>query len=301
MASTKNSLHKAFGIDVAAHGGDRGIDTDDNVNLKVIGLGLSRTGTTSLSAAFEILGLGPSHQGVDLFRSPQRTEAFHDIYTKLLNGTWKAGDPALSERLVCLMRGYRSTTDGPINYFTREIYAAYPSVLYVLGVRDGGAAEWWSSFMAAVGLHFSENWDRTVFRTLILPVGFIRRTDDYVQLMRQLWIKRFGSVDQQLYDKHNAEVKQVIPADQLLVFQAKQGWEPLCKFLDLPAPSQPFPNLNDTASMKAIYFGMQAYGALFWVLYFGVVGGAGYLAYRPEVARGLLEKAISWISRWRIK
>lgn len=62
MSSTKSTLHKVFGIDVAAHGDLTGTTLDPNVNLEVIALGLSRTGTTSLQLALTKLGFGPSHQ-----------------------------------------------------------------------------------------------------------------------------------------------------------------------------------------------------------------------------------------------
>ena len=29
--------------------------------------------------------------------------------------------------------------------------------------------------------------------------------------------------------------------EKLLFFNVKDGWEPLCKFLDLPTPKEPFP------------------------------------------------------------
>ena len=47
------------------------------------------------------------------------------------------------------------------------------------------------------------------------------------------------------YEAHNAEVRRRVPRSQLLVYSVDQGWAPLCKFLDLPIPDQPFPNLND--------------------------------------------------------
>jgi hypothetical protein len=43
---------------------------------------------------------------------------------------------------------------------------------------------------------------------------------------------------------HNEAVKSAIPADQLLVFEVKDGWEPLCDFLGKPVPSDPFPRTN---------------------------------------------------------
>ena len=45
-------------------------------------------------------------------------------------------------------------------------------------------------------------------------------------------------------------VKETVPEQRLLVFEVKQGWEPLCTFLNLPIPEEPFPpNVNDSASM----------------------------------------------------
>ncbi len=37
------------------------------------------------------------------------------------------------------------------------------------------------------------------------------------------------------------DVKRVVPKDRLLVFEVKQGWKPLCEFLDLPIPEGDFP------------------------------------------------------------
>ena len=37
----------------------------------------------------------------------------------------------------------------------------------------------------------------------------------------------------------------LIPDSQLLVFEVKHGWGPLCEFLEVPAPDEPFPRTND--------------------------------------------------------
>jgi sulfotransferase family protein len=51
------------------------------------------------------------------------------------------------------------------------------------------------------------------------------------------------------YHRHIDEVTRAVPTGQLLVFDVKQGWEPLCRFLDVPVPTdEPFPHLNDAAS-----------------------------------------------------
>ena len=46
------------------------------------------------------------------------------------------------------------------------------------------------------------------------------------------------------YREHNERVKVVIPEERLLVFNVKQGWKPLCKFLGCEIPEEDFPWLN---------------------------------------------------------
>ena len=39
-------------------------------------------------------------------------------------------------------------------------------------------------------------------------------------------------------------ILQEAPKDKLLVFNVKEGWEPLCKFLEKEIPDKPFPRKN---------------------------------------------------------
>jgi len=52
------------------------------------------------------------------------------------------------------------------------------------------------------------------------------------------------------YEAYIEEVKVAVPPDRLLVFTVTEGWEPLCRFLGVPEPDEPFPNLNDRAAIK---------------------------------------------------
>ncbi|MCB1433783.1 MAG: hypothetical protein KDK75_15235 [Alphaproteobacteria bacterium] len=54
------------------------------------------------------------------------------------------------------------------------------------------------------------------------------------------------------YNRHIEEVKATVPADRLLVFTVDQGWDPLCRFLGVPVPDTPFPNVNDRAEIKKV-------------------------------------------------
>ena len=45
----------------------------------------------------------------------------------------------------------------------------------------------------------------------------------------------------QFYEDWNEFVQHKIPKERLLVFNAKQGWGPLCEFLGKPIPDGPYP------------------------------------------------------------
>ena len=45
---------------------------------------------------------------------------------------------------------------------------------------------------------------------------------------------------------HNANVMEKVPKDRLLIWNLKDGWEPICKFLNVSIPDQPIPVLNKT-------------------------------------------------------
>lgn len=48
------------------------------------------------------------------------------------------------------------------------------------------------------------------------------------------------------YRVHVNNVMRVVPRDQLLVWNIKDGWEPVCRFLGKPVPNKPFPFENAT-------------------------------------------------------
>ena len=68
------------------------------------------------------------------------------------------------------------------------------------------------------------------------------------------------------FDRHNAEVEAVdVPADRLLVYEVKEGWGPLCEFLGVEVPDEPFPHLNDTADFKKMV--RQSYREVRWQVF----------------------------------
>ena len=49
-----------------------------------------------------------------------------------------------------------------------------------------------------------------------------------------------------------SKVKEAVPEseEKLLIFDVKEGWNPLCQFLNVPVPKSPFPWENDTAHLR---------------------------------------------------
>ena len=46
------------------------------------------------------------------------------------------------------------------------------------------------------------------------------------------------------YRRHNAAVKALVPASNLLVYRVGEGWDRLCQFLQVEVPDSAFPHEN---------------------------------------------------------
>jgi hypothetical protein len=55
----------------------------------------------------------------------------------------------------------------------------------------------------------------------------------------------------EVFNRWNEEVRESVPAEKLLVYEVKEGWEPLCDFLGIAVPAgKPFPHLNDAVAFR---------------------------------------------------
>ena len=77
------------------------------------------------------------------------------------------------------------------------------------------------------------------------------------------------------------QVKREIPQSQLLIFDVREGWQPLCAFLEVPVPEEPFPRGNDTQEMMVRLRTMKRNSFLLWSLAVLTVGGVlGHFLYK---------------------
>ncbi|HEX4198335.1 MAG TPA: sulfotransferase [Caulobacteraceae bacterium] len=192
--------------------------------LKVVGSGLGRTGTKSMQSALNILGFGPCHHMVEVFAHPESMALW--IEAGKGRPDWDA-----------IFEGYHSVVDYPGAHFWREIADYYPDAKVLHTVRDPD--QWFDSTQATIfapGRSMGEGVRGEFFNTFSGP-------------MRDHLADRAYMTDHFL--KHTEAVKAAIAPERLLIYQAGQGWEPLCKFLGAPVPDVPYPSENSRAEFVA--------------------------------------------------
>lgn len=188
------------------------------MTLRVVGAGLGRTGTLSLKLALERLLGGPCYHMMEVFSHPEHVASWHEAA--------RGGNPDWEE----VFRDYRAVVDWPAASFWPELMEAFPDALVLLSVRD--ADGWWKSASQTifpVSRGASGEWRDMV--DAVFAARFTSALDD-----REACIAAF--------ERHNAAVRERVPASRLLEWRASQGWEPLCTALGVPVPDEPFPRAN---------------------------------------------------------
>jgi hypothetical protein len=252
--------------------------------LLVIGGGFGRTGTTSLREALIRLGFDPCDHMRGNLEHPERFALWDEALSHKT-----AGEPIDWRPLLA---GYRATVDWPGAYFWRELTSAHPEAKVILTVRD--PERWYASTLATIFTFSSraragDPLSMRVRQRLVhsmMPGEGLRFIDDLV--WQGTFDGRFREREYALrvFSEHNQAVQEAIPADKLLMFDVKQGWEPLCKFLGVSVPAgEPFPHLNDASSMQM--------GTWLRERYRGVALRAAVIA--ASVVLGLL--ALAWRRR----
>lgn len=183
---------------------------------KVFGLGLSKTGTSSLTEALNVLGVRSIHYPYD-----ERT------YEELRAGNYR----------LSVLEEYQGALDLPVVPFYAQLDRAYPESKFILTVR--GREDWLRS--CEMHWHLMSEWWRNFpqfkkFHDFISAcvygsIGFNRERFAYV------------------YETHARNVREYFrerPGDLLVIdICGGEGWERLCPFLGVDAPAAPFPHANE--------------------------------------------------------
>jgi hypothetical protein len=185
------------------------------VQQKVFGLGLSKTGTTSLAAALNSLGIKTIH-----FPHDEQT------YRELTSGQYR----------LSILEEYDGAVDNPIAPYYAQLDKVYPGSKFILTVRD------------------KDSWLRSSERHWRIKTEEKRRKGELDKFVQFNHAVVFGTIDfnpdrfSWVYDTHERNVRQYFAdrPDDLLILDicGGNGWEKLCGFLSLEVPQIPFPYEN---------------------------------------------------------
>ncbi|HVR98764.1 MAG TPA: sulfotransferase [Thermoanaerobaculia bacterium] len=183
---------------------------------KVFGLGLSKTGTSSLAEALDRLGIRTIHYPCD-----------ESTFECLRNGRYRL--PVLEE--------YQGAVDIPVAPFYAQLDAEYPGSRFVLTVREPEA------WLRSVELH----WE--------LMMDWWHRYPDFKRFQEFISARVYGSAGfsrerfLHAYETHRRNVERYFrgrPHDLLVIdICGGEGWEKLCPFLGVEVPAAPFPHANE--------------------------------------------------------
>ena len=197
--------------------------------LKIVGTGFGRTGTNSLKLALEQLGFGPCHHMFEVRDNPGQLP----FWQAAARGKMPDWDRVFADYAACV--------DWPSARFWREISAHFADAKVLHSVRP------------------EDSWIRSVHATIYPamrdraeqgPGGFRDRLDMAHELIvEQTFDGRLDDPDhaKAVFRAHTEAVRRAIPPDRLLIYDVAEGWEPLCGFLGVAVPDEPFPRTNSTA------------------------------------------------------
>jgi hypothetical protein len=203
--------------------------------LKVVGAGFGRTGTLSLKVALEKLGCGPCYHMAEVFPRPEHVAMWHRLaFENAID--WDE-----------LFGGFQATVDWPSARWWREIAAHYPDAKVLLSVRDPEA--WYKSMSDTIAQPMRDPAPDSAPEIVRLQSQMIRKS-----VLAETFDNRFEDKAHaiEVFERHTQEVRDAIDPARLLVFDVREGWAPLCRFLDVPIPDEPFPRLNDTATTQGM-------------------------------------------------
>jgi len=189
---------------------------------KVFGIGMSKTGTTTLGRCFEILGFVPMcTECLDLKRLVCDSRQIDPINHKF---EYDPYNPIVDKNILVdifkIADQYKSFQDTPWYMLFRHLDEHYPDSKFILTVRKDtytqAVSDWWHN--------------EKMGRCQGPP------TEEFIRKQSHI------------YEIHNTAVKSYFqnrPGDLLIVcWEEGHSWKELCEFLKVPIPDMPFPHLN---------------------------------------------------------
>lgn len=194
------------------------------MTLNVIGAGFGRTGTDSMRAALNILGVGPTHHMFELEEGTPLRQSWLDLA--------KGAEPDWD----LLFAGYHACVDWPSAYYWRTLIDEYHDAKVLLTLRS--AESWWTSFEATLLKHLQSGDDPNGLGVLLVAEQvFGGRPDDRDHAIAT-------------YNRNTEEVIETVDPERLLIHNLGDGWDPLCRWLGVSVPQVSYPTGNTTKDLN---------------------------------------------------
>ncbi|KKA28573.1 hypothetical protein TD95_002916 [Thielaviopsis punctulata] len=221
-------------------------DTDINrrtckrtVPMRVLLLGLGRTGTASIREAMRRLGYTDTYHMMSCsIENPPDALMWMEALRAKYDGV---GKPFTRQDWDQLLGNCQAVCDWPAVAFAKELIEAYPEAKVVMTTRD--VDSWHASTMRTVYWRVTDpelrwlsyfNWAAGMYYPMLK------------KFFDTFFRGDFPNQGKEVFLQHYEEVRQLVPPERLLEFSVSEGWEPLCKFLGDEIPkNEPFPRVND--------------------------------------------------------
>jgi hypothetical protein len=193
------------------------------MTLKIIGAGFGRTGTYSLKLALEQLGFGPCHHMAEVINNPDQIELWNSVAD---------GKPDYG----AIFSGFQSAVDFPVSAYWQDVLVANPDAKVILSYRS--AESWYASISQTI-LPLIQNTD-----------AWPERARPWFELIQKVIIGKAlaGHTDKDgilaAYRANERAARTLAAEGRALIFEARDGWQPLCDFLGVAVPDQPYPKTN---------------------------------------------------------
>ena len=239
---------------MAARSGQEGNATSGGREpaVKILSLGLARTGTASMAEAYRILGYKTHHGITLLMENPDLYEPFgraaDACFPTLKSYHGRAFTPADWDKAF---GDFEAVTDLAA-YFGPWLVEAYPDAKVVLVERD--LDKWLASIEIAININYAPYAE--FFAHFFEPLVGSKIGPASYKLFRGFF--EADSREQaranapRLYRRHYDAIRAAVSPESLLNFRIQDGWEPLCRFLDAPIPDVPFPHVNEAEEFQKL-------------------------------------------------
>ncbi|KAJ4045914.1 hypothetical protein NW758_006106 [Fusarium oxysporum] len=222
-------------------------------DMKVLCLGLPRTGTASMAEALTVLGYKDVFHGLKILDDKEAWKNLERATdASFPNLPTYTGKPFTRQQWDEIWGECEATTDVASIYAPRLI-ETYPNAKVILVIRD--FEPWFKSV------------DESVLKQLWNPIAefsikFVEpllgsragpaARKQMLGLFQAETVEEARNNSRETYDRHHRVIREMVPKGQLLEYRMGQGWELICEFLDKPVPEKEFPWVNEAAELRRI-------------------------------------------------